>query len=372
MRKMGIKSIVLAAGLAMLGVSGASAAPQPAPTAVAATAPAATAASTDPMLAVDGAPAMAIDPKVGQPVSGVITIQPQVTPNGRQALWFHDWLLMPTITIITIFVLILLVIVVVRYRKAANPVASKTSHNTVLEVLWTGLPVLILLGLALPSIGLLQAQYKAPPKDAVVLKAIGNQWYWTYQYPSVGGFEITSNMLKEADAVGKGERARTAIDGPRLLATDNRVVLPINTPIKLITTSNDVIHSWEIPAFWIKLDAVPGRLNETSFTIDKPGVYFGVCSELCGARHGYMPITVEAVTPAVFAQWVKAKGGTMPGGAPAAASTALPPTIAPLPGAAPAAAVTAVVAPAVSGTTTGPVRTTSATANPAGAGNAGN
>ena len=331
MRMIGMKSIVLAAGLAVaslgLNVGAADAAPQPAaiapvskpveaaPAAPVTAAPAATpaAAGTDPMLAVDGAPAMAIDPKVGHAVDGGMTIQPQVTPNGNQALWFHNALLMPVITAISVFVLALLLWVAFRYRRAANPVASKTSHNTILEVLWTGVPVLILLGLALPSIGLLQAQYKPAPKDAVTLKAIGNQWYWSYQYPNNGGFEITSNMLKEAADAGKGERVRTEIDGPRLLATDNRVVLPINTPIRLITTSNDVIHSWAVPAFWIKLDAVPGRLNETSFTISKTGVYFGQCSELCGARHGYMPITVEAVTPAVYAQWVKAKGGTMPG-----------------------------------------------------------
>ena len=340
----GIKSIVLAAGLAMLSVGAAQAAPAaPAakPVAAAPATPAA-AVSHDPMLAVDGAPAMAIDPKVGQPVDGLITIQPQVTPNGQQALWFHNTLLMPVITGICIQVLVLLGWVALRYRRAANPVASKTSHNTILEVLWTGIPVLILLGLALPSIGLLQAQYKPAPKNAVTLKAIGNQWYWTYQYPDHGGFEITSNMLKEAGEVGKGERARTAIDGPRLLATDNRVVLPVGVPIRLITTANDVIHSWAIPAFWIKLDAVPGRLNETSFTINKPGVYFGVCSELCGARHGYMPITVEAVSPAVFAQWVKAKGGTMPGAAPAPAAPPAAATTASIatPGAAaPAAAV---------------------------------
>jgi len=360
MRMIGIKAIALAAGLAMFSVGAAHAAPQPAPIApvskpvetaptvtiadpaAATPAPAsiavattvAPAAATDPMLAVDGAPAMAIDPNVGQPVVGMLGLQPQVTRTGGQAAWFHNWLLMPVITAISVLVLVLLGWVAFRYRSAANPVASKTSHNTVLEVLWTGIPVLILLGLALPSIGLLQAQYKPAPKNAVTLKAIGNQWYWSYQYPDHGGFEVTSNMLKEAGEVGKGERARTAIDGPRLLATDQRVVLPVGVPIRLITTSNDVIHSWEIPAFWIKLDAVPGRLNETSFTIDKPGVYFGVCSELCGSRHGYMPITVQAVAPDVFAQWVKAKGGAMPGvGAPpspavvgAAGAAPAPPT----------------------------------------------
>ena len=333
----GMKSIVMAAGLAMIGTGAVQAAPQAAPVvtvtkpevvaapAAAAAAPVA-AEATDPMLAVDGAPAMAIDPTIGQPVPGHISLQPQVTKTGRQAAWFHNALLMPVITVISLFVLALLGLVIVRFRRAKNPVASKTSHNTILEVAWTGIPVLILLGLALPSIGLLQAQYKPAPKDAVVLKAIGNQWYWSYEYPGNGGFSITSNMLKEANEVGKGERARTAIDGPRLLATDTRVVLPVGVPIRLITTSNDVIHSWEIPAFWIKLDAIPGRLNETSFTIEKEGVYFGVCSELCGARHGYMPITVQAVKPAVFAQWVKAKGGTMPGNGAAAAEVAKTPS----------------------------------------------
>ncbi len=338
----GLKSIVLAASVALMGVGSAAvaqsaptvtvtkpemvpAASAPSATAPAATAPAAAPAANDPMLAVDGAPAMAIDPVIGHPVAGHISLQPQVTKTGRQAAWFHNALLMPVITVISLFVLVLLGLVIVRYRRAANPVASKTSHNTLLEVAWTGIPVLILLGLALPSIGLLQAQYKPAPKNAVTLKAIGNQWYWSYEYPGNGGISITSNMLKESDQVGKGERARTAIDGPRLLATDNRVVLPVGQPIRLITTSNDVIHSWEIPAFWIKLDAIPGRLNETSFTIEKPGVYFGVCSELCGARHGYMPITVEAVPPAVFAQWVKAKGGTMPASGAAAAPVAATP-----------------------------------------------
>ncbi|WP_010161307.1 cytochrome c oxidase subunit II [Sphingomonas sp. PAMC 26617] len=327
----GMKSIVMAAGLAMIGTGALQAAPQAAPvvtvTKPETAAPGAPAAAqpTDPMLAVDGAPAMAIDPAIGQPVPGRITLQPQVTKTGRQAAWFHNALLMPVITVISLFVLALLGLVIVKFRRAANPVASKTSHNTILEVAWTGIPVLILLGLALPSIGLLQAQYKPAPKNAVVLKAIGNQWYWSYEYPGNGGFSITSNMLKEASEVGKGERARTAIDGPRLLATDNRVVLPVGVPVRLITTSNDVIHSWEIPAFWIKLDAIPGRLNETSFTIEKEGVYFGVCSELCGARHGYMPITVQAVKPAVFAAWVKAKGGTMPGNGAAAAPVAATP-----------------------------------------------
>ena len=344
-RVIGLTAAVLAAGLTLGGVGQANAparvapavttaapAPSAAPssqTAQPAPAPAA-AQPTDPLLAVDGGPAVAIDPKIGQPVDGRIGTQPQVTPNGEFAAWMHNDLLVPIITIISLFVLGLLLYTMVRYRRAANPVASKTAHNTLIEVIWTAVPIVILVVIAVPSIGLLQAQFKPAPANAVTLKAIGNQWYWSYQYPDHGGFEITSNMLKEKDQVAAGERARTDADGPRLLATDNRVVLPVNTPIRLITTANDVIHSWAMPAFWVKLDAVPGKLNETSFTIKRPGIYFGQCSELCGARHGYMPITVVAVDRATFDRWVVAKGGTLPGAAPAPAAT-------PAPAAAPAA-----------------------------------
>ncbi len=331
-----LKPFLLAAGL-LIGCAGqavaqAPATPQgvtvgtPAATPAAAAQPAAPAAApaiaTDPMLALDGGPAMLPMTGIGQPVDKDIGVQPQVTPNGRRAAWMHDIILVPVITVISIFVLLLLMWVMFRYRRAANPVASKTSHNTVIEVIWTLAPVIILVVIAVPSIGLLQAQYKPAPSNAITLKAIGNQWYWSYQYPDNGGFEITSNMLKEKSEIAAGERARTDADGPRLLATDNRIVLPVGVPIRLITTSNDVIHSWAMPAFWIKLDAVPGRINETSFTIDKPGVYFGQCSELCGARHGYMPITVAAVDKATFDSWVIAKGGSAKGAAPAVAPAA--------------------------------------------------
>ena len=318
----GLKGFAVAAVLALTGLgfgpaTTATHAAQPAAPAAAstpaATAPAAAApASANPELAMDGAPAMTVQPMIGQPTDGLYGLQPQVTENGRRAHHFHNAILVPVIVAICVLVLFLLMWVVFRYRASANPVPSKTSHNTVIEVLWTVLPVVILALIAIPSIGLLAAQYKPAPAGAVTLKAIGNQWYWSYQYPDNGGFEITANMLKEKDQVAAGERYRTAADGPRLLATDARVVLPVGVPIRLITTSMDVIHSWAMPAFWIKLDAVPGRLNETSFTIEKPGLYFGQCSELCGARHGFMPIAVEAVSPAEFAAWVKAKGGTMP------------------------------------------------------------
>jgi cytochrome c oxidase subunit 2 len=151
------------------------------------------------------------------------------------------------------------------------------------------------------------------PSGALTVKAIGNQWYWTYQYPDNGDFEVVSNMLKEKNEVTGKEKPRTDADGPRLLAVDERMVVPAGAVVKVITTSNDVIHSWALPAAWVKMDAVPGRLNETWFKIDKPGVYFGQCSELCGARHAFMPIAVEVVPRAQFAQWVAFKGGTMPG-----------------------------------------------------------
>jgi cytochrome c oxidase subunit 2 len=242
-------------------------------------------------------------------------LQPQVTKLGEKAAWMHDYILMPVMVGISLLVLGLLLWVVARFRRAANPVASKTSHNTLIEVIWTLVPVLILVGIAIPSISLLAAQFKPAPANAITLKAIGNQWFWSYEYPD-HGLSFDQNMLNDADAAARGE--------PRLLGVDNRVVLPVNTPIKLITTANDVIHSWAMPAFWIKMDSIPGRLNETTFTVDRTGVYYGQCSELCGDKHAFMPIGVEVVSKEDFAAWVKAKGGKMPGEpeeAPATAAT---------------------------------------------------
>jgi cytochrome c oxidase subunit 2 len=352
MRMHGLKAIVLAAGLALAGgmaqaqtapaaapsVPAAEAPKAPAPVAVespaAAAAPAAATTETaapaaatpaDPTLNPDGTHKNGPTPGIGQPVDKHIGIQPQVTKLGESAAHFHNWILLPIITIISVFVLILLGWTILRYRRKANPNPSKTSHNTLIEIIWTVVPVLILAVIAWPSISLLAKQFKPAPDNAVTIKAIGNQWYWSYEYPDHGAISITANMLKEKGdpTLAKGARYRTDVDGPRLLAADNRIVVPVGTPIRLIATANDVIHSWAIPAFWIKIDAVPGRLNETSFIVDKPGVYFGQCSELCGARHAYMPIVVEAVEPAVFAQWVAAKGGKMPEAAkPAAAAPA--------------------------------------------------
>jgi len=254
---------------------------------------------------------LAPTPGVGMPTES-IGLQPQYTDIGREAERFHDYILVPMMTIISIFVLILLVWVILRYNARANPTPSKTHHNTFIEIVWTLLPVLILVAIAVPSIRLLAHQY-SPPKADLTVKVIGNQWYWTYQYPDNGDFEVVSNMLKEKDEVTGKEKARTDADGPRLLAVDERMVVPAGAVVKVITTSNDVIHSFALPAAWVKMDAVPGRLNETWFKIDRPGVYFGQCSELCGARHAFMPIAVEVVPPAQFAQWVAFKGGTMKG-----------------------------------------------------------
>lgn len=336
MRMHGLKAIVLAAGLALAGgMAQAQTAPEvPAPVAVATPAAATAAADTaapaaakvaDPTLNADGTPKTAPVPGIGMPVDKKLGVQPQVTALGASAASFHDHILLPIITAISIFVLILLAWTIVRYRRKANPVPSKTSHNTMIEIVWTAVPVLILAFIAWPSIALLAKQFKPAPENAVTIKAIGNQWYWSYEYPDHGGISITANMLKEKSEVQPGQRFRTDADGPRLLATDNRIVVPVGVPVRLIATANDVIHSWAVPAFWIKMDAIPGRLNETSFTVEKPGVYFGQCSELCGARHAYMPIVVEAVEPAVFAQWIAAKGGTMPtANKPSAAAPARP------------------------------------------------
>jgi cytochrome c oxidase subunit 2 len=254
-------------------------------------------------------------PGIGMPTDA-ISLQPQMTAIGNEAANMHNYILEPFMFIISAFVLVLLLWVIVRYRAAANPSPSRTSHNTTIEIIWTLAPVLILVAIAVPSIRLLAHQY-SPPRADLTVKAIGNQWYWDYQYPDNGGFEVVSNMLPEKKDAAPGKRFRTDQDGPRLLAADERMVVPAGAVVKIISTSADVIHSFALPAAWVKMDAVPGRLNETWFKIDRPGVYFGQCSELCGARHGFMPIAVEVVPPAQFAQWVAFKGGTMPGAKPA-------------------------------------------------------
>ncbi len=247
----------------------------------------------------------------GQPVAKGMTFQDQYSPIGEEALAMHDYLLMPVIVVITLFVLLLLLLVMVRFRRAANPVASKTSHNTTIEIIWTVVPVLILVVIAVPSIRLLAHQYAPAPKGALTVKATGYQWYWGYTYPDNGGFEVISNILPDAEALKRGEQPQ--------LAADNRMVVPAGEPIRMQTTGSDVIHAFAVPSLWFKLDAVPGKINEKVLFIKEPGVYYGQCSELCGARHGYMPIVVEALPRAKFEEWVKTQGGTV--GAPAAAAT---------------------------------------------------
>ena len=206
---------------------------------------------------------------------------------------FHD-LLLWIITAITIFVLILLVIVVVRFNEKANPTPSKTTHNTFLEIVWTAVPVLILIAIVVPSFRLLYFADRSHDAE-MTLKITGHQWYWSYQYPDHGNIAFDSNIVAEED-LKPGDL--------RLLTVDNKVVLPVNTNIRLLMTSDDVIHNWAMPALIIKLDTVPGRTNETWVRIEKEGLYHGQCSELCGVNHGFMPIQVQAVSKEAFAAWI--------------------------------------------------------------------
>ena len=240
----------------------------------------------------------------GMPVARGIDIQPQYSQTGEYAYGLHIGLFWVMVAI-SLFVAALMLYTMFRFRRSANPVPSKTSHNTLIEVIWTVVPALILLGIAIPSITLIAKQYETPPKDAITIKAIGYQWYWGYAYPDNGDFEIVSNMLTDEEADARGE--------PRQLAVDNRMVVPVGVPIRLQVTAADVIHSFAVPSLWFKMDAVPGRLNEKIFQVDEPGVYYGQCSELCGARHGYMPIAVEALPMEQYNAWVRAQGGTVAG-----------------------------------------------------------
>lgn len=262
-------------------------------------------------------------PGVGMPVEGGIGFQQQFSKLGEYGEWIHDSVLLPIIGVITLFVLILLLIIAVRYNRRANPVPSKTSHHTVLEVIWTLVPVLILIGIAVPSIDLLAKQYKPAPKDALTIKVTGNQWFWTYGYPDNGEFEVVSNMLNlpGQPTINNGVRevGSEPWDGPSHLEVDNRMVVPVGEPIRLQITASDVIHSFAVPSLWFKLDAVPGRINEKVLFVEKPGVYYGQCSELCGAKHGYMPIALEALPRDKYDAWVLTHAGGVIDGQKAAA-----------------------------------------------------
>lgn len=246
-------------------------------------------------------PGLAFEPK-----PELLGLQDAATPNMERLHAFHDHILMYIITAIVIFVFLLLLWVCVRYNAKANPVPSKTTHHVLLEVVWTAVPVLILLFIAVPSFKLLfYLDRTATPE--MTLKISGYQWGWTYSYPEQEGLEFNADII-----TGKTpEEERAEIDkyipdgkGRRLLETYNPIVLPIEKNIQILTTASDVIHSWTIPAFGVKKDAVPGRTNETWVRISKPGIYYGQCSEICGISHAFMPISVYAVQPEEYTAWL--------------------------------------------------------------------
>ena len=228
----------------------------------------------------------------GQPSPWQMGFQQAATPVMENIVWFHDFLLW-LIVAIALFVLVLLMIVVVRFNARANPTPSRTTHNTLLEVMWTLVPVIILVAIAVPSFKLLFLQLTIPQAD-VTVKATGKQWYWSYSYPDAK-FEFDSLMLKD------GERKA---DQPRLLAVDNEMVVPVNKVIRVQVIGSDVIHAFAVPSFGVKIDAVPGRLNETWFKATREGVYYGQCSELCGRDHAYMPIAVRVVNDRDYTAWL--------------------------------------------------------------------
>jgi len=229
--------------------------------------------------------------------------QEPVTPVMEQLDSLHDGLTI-TITIITIFVMILLFYVMVKFRESKNPTPSKVTHNTPLEIAWTVIPILILVAIAIPSLRTHYYMDKAVEPD-MVLKAVGYQWYWNYEYPDVEGLSFDSYMIKDED-LKEGD--------VRLLSVDNPIVVPVDTTVALHLTGGDVIHAWAMPAFGVKMDAMPGRLNETWFKATKQGVYFGQCSELCGVGHGFMPIEVHVVSKPAYAAWAKAAKAAIDGG----------------------------------------------------------
>jgi cytochrome c oxidase subunit 2 len=231
---------------------------------------------------------------LGQPSPWQFGLQQSATPVMDNIVWFHDFLLY-IITAIAGFVLVLLVIIMVRFNARSHPVPSRTTHNTLLEVAWTTIPIMILLVIAVPSFKLLFFQLIPPPADLTV-KATGKQWYWSYSYPDNGKFEFDSLMLK-ANELKPGQ--------PRLLAVDNEMVVPVNKNVHVLTTGADVIHSFAVPSFGIKIDAIPGRINETWFRATREGVYYGQCSELCGKDHAFMPIAVRVVSEQAFASWIE-------------------------------------------------------------------
>ncbi|HCL64400.1 MAG TPA: cytochrome c oxidase subunit II [Rhizobium sp.] len=240
-----------------------------------------------------------------QPTPWQMDLQPAATPIMEQIRWFENytlWFIVP----ITVFVLLLLIVVMVRFRSGANPVPSKTSHNTMIEIVWTLGPVLILLFFAIPSFNLLTAQLTQPENPDVTVKATATQWQWNYEYQGDKEVSFDSYMLKEDERAAIGKVDTTLY--PRLLAVDNEMVVPVGKSVRLLVTAapTDVIHAFAMPAFGIKIDAVPGRLNETWFKADREGLFYGQCSELCGKDHGFMPIAIRVVAQDKYAAWLEA------------------------------------------------------------------
>ena len=229
----------------------------------------------------------------GQPEPWQLGLQKGATPVMDNIIWFHNFLLY-VIVAITLFVLALLVIVAVKFNARSNPVPSRTTHNTTIEVIWTIVPVLILVTIAVPSFRLLFFQLNTPKAD-VTVKATGKQWFWSYSYPD-SKFEFDSLMVQTKD-LKPGQ--------PRLLAVDNEMVVPVNKVVKVLTTGADVIHSFAIPSFGIKIDAIPGRINETWFKAEREGMYYGQCSELCGKDHAFMPIAIRVVNDRDYTAWLE-------------------------------------------------------------------
>jgi cytochrome c oxidase subunit 2 len=245
-----------------------------------------------------------------QPRDWETGFQAPATDMMRQIEWFGNytmWFIVP----ITILVLCLLAYCILKFRASVNPVPSKTSHNTLIEVIWTVGPVVILLCIAIPSFQLLTAQY-TPPEDAkLTVKATGNQWNWDYEYQNQEALSFNSAILadKDRESAGKTNMA----DYPRLLTVDNELVVPVNTMTRVLVTATDVIHSFAMPAFGIKMDAVPGRTNETWFKAEKEGLYYGQCSQLCGKDHAFMPIAIRVVSDAQYKTWLAAAKTDLPG-----------------------------------------------------------
>jgi cytochrome c oxidase subunit 2 len=244
---------------------------------------------------------------IGQPTPGGIAMQPGVTPLKIQAEHFHNVILLPIITVITLFVMALLGWCVVRYNRKANPTPARWSHNTPLEIIWTLVPVLILMVIAVFSFKLLFAYHEMGKPD-VTVKATGYQWYWGYEYPDQKIPEFVSNVLPEDQAKAKGV--------PYRLAATQPMVVPVGKTVQVLTTGADVIHAWAVPAFGVIMDAVPGRVNQTFFRADRIGTYYGSCRELCGVDHAFMPIEVHVVSQADFNAWVLSKHGTLPSATP--------------------------------------------------------